>query len=98
MLIFTCIFYVFLILSQTSPGFTCLQYKSSENTVQKDEQFLLFPQCILPFEELSSILTLSQTSLGFTCLQYKSSENTVRKGEIARDEQFLLFPQCFLPV
>ena len=34
--------------------FTCLLYKSSENTVGKgeiahNEQFLLFPQCILPF-------------------------------------------------
>ena len=32
---------------------SCLQYKSFENTVQKeeiarDEQFLLFPQCFLP--------------------------------------------------
>ena len=37
-----------LTLSQTSPGFTCLQYKSFENTVGKgeiahSEQFLLFP-------------------------------------------------------
>ena len=34
--------------------FTCLQYKSFENTVGKgeiarNEQFLLFPQCFLPF-------------------------------------------------
>ena len=34
--------------------FTCLQYKSLENTVGKgeiarNEQFLLFPQCFLPF-------------------------------------------------
>ena len=34
--------------------FTCLQYKSFENTVGKgevacDEQFLFFPQCFLPF-------------------------------------------------
>ena len=33
--------------------FTCLQYKSFENTVGKeeiarDEQFLLLPQCFLP--------------------------------------------------
>ena len=33
--------------------FTCLQYKSFENTVEKgeiasNEQFLLFPQCFLP--------------------------------------------------
>ena len=33
--------------------FTCLQYMSFENTVEKreiahDEQFLLFPQCFLP--------------------------------------------------
>ena len=40
-------------LSQTSPGFTCLPYKSFENTVGKGEiarhkQFLLFPQCFLP--------------------------------------------------
>ena len=39
-------------LSQTSPGFTCLQYKSFENTGGKgeipfNEQFLLFPQCFL---------------------------------------------------
>ena len=36
--------------------FTCLQYKSFENTVGKgeiarNEQFLLFPQCFLPFKE-----------------------------------------------
>ena len=42
-----------LTLSQTSPGFTCLQYKSFENTVGKEEiacneQFLLFSQCFLP--------------------------------------------------
>ena len=42
-----------LTLSQTSPGFTCLRYKSFENTVEKEEiaqieQFLLFPQCFLP--------------------------------------------------
>ena len=42
-----------LTLSQTSPDFTCLQYKSFENTVGKgeiarNEQFLLFPQCFLP--------------------------------------------------
>ena len=40
--------------SQTSPLFTCLQDKSFENTVGKGEiaryeQFLLFPQCFLPF-------------------------------------------------
>ena len=39
-----------LTLSQTSPGFTCLPYKSFENTAGKVkiaciEQFLLFPQC-----------------------------------------------------
>ena len=43
---------MFLTLSQTSPGFTCLQYKSFENTMGKgeiarNEQFLLFPQCFL---------------------------------------------------
>ena len=43
-----------LTLSQTSLVFTCLQYKSFENTVGKgeiarNEQFLLFPQCFLPF-------------------------------------------------
>ena len=40
--------------------FTCLQYMSFENTVEKgeiarNEQFLLFPQCFLPFGELSAI-------------------------------------------
>ena len=43
-----------LTLSQTSPDFMCLQYKSFENTVGKgeiahNEQFLLFPPCFLPF-------------------------------------------------
>ena len=38
-------------LSQTSPGFTCLQYKPFEKTVGKgeiarNEQFLLFPQYV----------------------------------------------------
>ena len=42
-----------LTLSQRSPGFYGLQYKSLENTVGKEEtarkeQFLLFPQCFLP--------------------------------------------------
>ena len=40
--------------------FTCQQYKSFENTVGKgviarNEQFLLFPQCFLPFGGLSAI-------------------------------------------
>ena len=39
---------------------TCLQYKSSENTLGKgeiacNEQFLLFLQCFLPSGELSDI-------------------------------------------
>ena len=42
------LFYLPLTLSQTTPVFTCLQYKSFENTVGKgeiarNEQFLLFP-------------------------------------------------------
>ena len=54
--------------SQTSPDFyvsavqvfTCLQYRSFENTVgageiARNEQFLLFPQCFLPTCELSAI-------------------------------------------
>ena len=59
---------VCLTLSQTSPGFKCLQYKSFENTAGKgeivrNEQFLLFPtvfsthlESFLPF---SSNLKLS---------------------------------------
>ena len=44
---------VSLTLSQTSPVFLCLQYKSFENTVGKaeiagNEQFLHFPQCFQP--------------------------------------------------
>ena len=40
--------------------FTCLQYKSFENTMGKgeiahNEQFLLFPQCFYLFEELSAV-------------------------------------------
>ena len=43
-----------LTLSKTSPGFYVSEYKSFENTMQKGqiihkEQFLLFPQCFLPF-------------------------------------------------
>ena len=43
-----------LTLSHTIPGFTCLQFKSVENTVGKgeiarNEQFLHFPQCFLLF-------------------------------------------------
>ena len=40
--------------SHTIPGLTCLQYKSFENTVGRkgeiahNEQFLLFPLCVLP--------------------------------------------------
>ena len=42
-----------LTLSLTRPGFTCLQYKSFENTVGKgeiarNEQFLLFPTVFSP--------------------------------------------------
>ena len=49
-----------LTLSQTSPGFTCLQYTSLENTLGKEEiacnkQFLLFPQCFLSFRRTSLI-------------------------------------------
>ena len=49
-----------LTLSQTSPGFYGLKYKSSENTVGKgeiarNEQFLLFPQCFLSFWRFSPI-------------------------------------------
>ena len=43
-----------LTLSETTPAFTSLQYKSIENIVENgeiayNEQFLLFPQCYLPF-------------------------------------------------
>ena len=42
-----------LIIYQSSPCFTCLQYKYFETTVGKGEiarnkHFLLFPQCFLP--------------------------------------------------
>ena len=42
-----------LTLSEQAMVFTCLLYKSFENTVEKgeiarNEQFLLFPQCFLP--------------------------------------------------
>ena len=51
--------------------YTCLQYKSVENTVGKEEiarneQFLLFPQCFLPdwriFLPFSSNLKLSSAN------------------------------------
>ena len=60
-----------LTLSQTSPGFTCLQYKSFENTagkgeIARNEQFLLFPLCFLPisknFLPLASHLKLSSAN------------------------------------
>ena len=45
-------FVIWLTLSQTSPGFYCLLYKSFENTVGKGEiaryEQFLFPQCFLP--------------------------------------------------
>ena len=53
--------YFSLTLSQTSPGFTCLKYKSFENTVGKgeiarNEQFLLFPHSVFnPLGEFSAI-------------------------------------------
>ena len=80
--------------------FFFLHYKSFENAVGKGEiarngQFLLFPQCFLPFWTTSTFraflpsnkgLTHSQTtSFFFTCLQYKSFENTVGKEDIARN-------------
>ena len=55
-----------LILSQTRPDFcTCLQYKSFESTVGKgeiarNEQFLLFPQCFVPFRK--TLLPFSSNS------------------------------------
>ena len=52
--------FFFLTLSQTSPGFMCLQYKSFENTAGKGEtthhgQFLLFSQYFYLFGESSAI-------------------------------------------
>ena len=49
-----CVLHKCSILTQTSRGFYCLQYKSFENTEGKgeiahNEQFLLVPQCFLPF-------------------------------------------------
>ena len=45
--------------------FTCLQYKSFENSVGKgeiarDEQFLLFPLIFYPFGEIPAIFTKSK--------------------------------------
>ena len=72
-------FSTFLTLSQTSPGFTCLQYKSLENAVGKGEnarnkQFLLFPtmfstrlENFLPF---SSNLKLSSAN-SFSLEEFK---------------------------
>ena len=87
--------------------FTCLQYNSFENNVEK-EKFLLFPvfftllENFLPFPpnlKLSSANSfVSDDNFKFDENGRKLSkqvENTVGKGEIARCEQFLLFPQCF---
>ena len=64
-------------LTQSSPSFfTCLQYKSFENTedtgeIAFDKKFFLFPQCFLPVWiifcnfQFGKGLTLSQTSPGF---------------------------------
>ena len=56
----TQIFKVYLTLSQTSPNFTCLKNKTTENTVGKgeiarNEQFLLFP-VFYPFGQFSAII------------------------------------------
>ena len=53
-----------LTLSQTSLGFTFLQYKSFENAVGKgeiarNEQFLLFPLCFLPLLENFLLFSLN---------------------------------------
>ena len=45
--------YFFKPFPKQAQGFTCLQYKTFENTggkgeIAPDEQFLLFPQCFLP--------------------------------------------------
>ena len=72
-------------------GFMCLQYKSFENTVGKEEiarneQFLLFPQCFLPiwmnFLPFSSNLKLSSAN-SFSLDQSKilSSGNGLRKHQ-----------------
>ena len=76
--------------SQTSLGFTCLQYKSIENSAGKGEiacnkQFLLFPPCFLPFWRT---FTHFNYILGWV-------ENIVKKVENAGYQHFLLFPQCF---
>ena len=64
--------------------------KMVENTegkgeIARYEQFLLLPQCFLPF------FNLTKMAESFS----KMVENTEGKGEIARYEQFLLLPQCF---
>ena len=55
-----------LTLSQQALVFTCLQYKSFENTVRKgeiarNEQFLLFPQCFLSVWRTSCHFHQTQT-------------------------------------
>ena len=65
-----------LTLSQTNPYFfICLQYMSIDNTVGKveiarNEQFLLFPHCFLPFLEnfLSFSSNLKLSSANSFCL------------------------------
>ena len=58
--------------------YTCLQYKSSENTVGKGEiahkeQFLLFPQCFLPVCRTFCLFYQAQNC----CLQTPSVWNSL---------------------
>ena len=64
-------------LSQICPVFTCLQYKSFENTVRKgeiarNEQFLLFPQYLL---------SIWRTFMPFSPNLKSSSANSFRSKE-----------------
>ena len=60
--------------------FTCLQYKSFENTAGKGEiarnkQFLLFPQCFLPILEKFLLLLSTSKLLSEKLFQFRRVEN-----------------------
>ena len=100
-----------LTLSQTSPSFQCLQYKSFENTVGKgeiarNEQFLLFPQCFLYFQRTfphfhqnqnCRLQTLSvwETLKIVVWERVKNCRYVWGKKDVLVTSFFLFFPQCF---
>ena len=89
-----------LTLFQTSPGFTCLQYESFENTVGKGEialyeHFLFFPQCFLHvwitfFHFFSNLKLFSGESFSLEKSKICRLGKGLRNNLTAREKEMLL--------